>query len=83
MQPISSDMHKKIQLIKEKYRRLLDIKLIIALIILLVVFIKFKNIFFTIFFISLNVLLVILAREFDFFNPIKIMDFAVFMCAYT
>ncbi len=69
--------------IPEKYRKLIDLKVILLSVVLLFIFFRHKNIFFVILFIALNVALVILTREFNLFNPVKVMDFAVFICAYT
>jgi hypothetical protein len=76
-------MIKKMLILKEKYRRWLDLRILILLAVLLLIFLKYKNIFFVILFIFIDILLIVLTREFDVFNPIKIMDFAVFMCSFA
>ncbi|MFH0875225.1 MAG: hypothetical protein V1859_04770 [archaeon] len=74
---------KKYLIIPEKIKKYFNLKLAIIVLIVLFVFIKYKSAFFVALFIAINLMLTYLSREFEIFNPLKIMDYAVFMCAYT
>ncbi|MBU0756755.1 MAG: hypothetical protein KKF44_01705 [Nanoarchaeota archaeon] len=61
----------------------INIRIVFLLFLGLVFFFRYKRMFFLIFFIAIDLLLTYLKTQWEFFNPIKITDFAVFMCTFA
>jgi hypothetical protein len=72
-----------VHLIKnELLPKILNVKTLVIVFVFVFIFFRFKNIFFVLMFIAINLSLIYL-QNMGVFNPIKIAEFGTFMCAYA